>query len=669
MLYPNRRSWRLPLILALLAVLSYAVGAQTFSVPYTFTEVSGTGTNADGSQPKGGLTRSGNVLYGTAINGGANGRGTVFRVNADGSGFTNLHSFEMTPLPGPTPPPNSNNDGANPQAGVILSEDKLYGTALAGGPLGFGTVFKLNTDGTGFTVLHFFSGSNVDGNSPQGPLLLTGSTLYGTSGNNVFKVNTDGTGFAIIHEFGTAVNPPTLGLDPSHSGLVIVGNTHYGTTSAGGNTYGMPVGFSGSGTVFAVNTDGTDFRVIHHFGAINGNTNANADGYNPLGVLVLAGNTLFGTAPFGGEFTRGTVFGVDLDGNNFRLLHTFSNLNNFQNSDGAGAAAALLLSGDRLFGTTTIGGAFASGNIFAVKTDGTNFVDLYDFRNGLGGGSNSPLIIVGSTLYGTSPALPSGNIFAFALPKTGFDYDGDGRSDISVFRPSTGAWYLQQSTDGLYGAEFGFGTDHITPGDYDGDGKADISVYRPSTGLWYIFQSSNGTVDYRVFGIAEDLPTPADYDGDGVTDISLFRPSTATWYRQNSSDGTFYARQFGTPEDKPTVGDFDGDGHSDIAIFRPSLGDWYQLYSSDESLHGAEFGFATDVIAPADYDGDSKADIAVFRPSTGLWYILSSSSGQVLYRVFGLDGDIPAPGDFDGDGIADISVFRPSDGTWYRTNS
>ncbi len=249
------------------------------------------------------------------------------------------------------------------------------------------------------------------------------------------------------------------------------------------------------------------------------------------------------------------------------------------------------------------------------------------------------------------------------------DFDNDGKTDISIFRPSVGAWYLLQSREGLYGTEFGFGDDQITPADFDGDGKTDISVYRPSTSIWYIFRSSDATVEYRNFGIDEDLPTPADYDGDGKADISVFRPSTATWYRQNSSDGSFYGQQFGLPEDKPTVGDFDGDGKADIAIFRPSLGDWYQFNSSSGSVSGARFGFGSDVIVPADYDGDGKTDLAVYRPSTGIWYINNSFTGEVTYNIFGLADDIPAPGDFDGDAKADVSVFRPSDGTWYRQNS
>ncbi len=252
---------------------------------------------------------------------------------------------------------------------------------------------------------------------------------------------------------------------------------------------------------------------------------------------------------------------------------------------------------------------------------------------------------------------------------TAFDYDGDHKTDISVFRQSEGAWYLEQSQAGLFGAQFGFGSDKITPADFDGDGKTDIAVYRPSDGIWYVFNSSNGTVSYYQFGLVDDLPTPADYDGDGKADVSVFRPLTGTWYRQNSGNGTFFGIQFGASEDKPIVGDFDGDGKSDIAVFRPSTGAWYWINSGDSSIHGEIFGFGSDVLTPADYDGDRKTDVAVFRPSDGYWYIRNSSNGAFTYSIFGLATDIPAPGDFDGDGKADINVFRPSDGTWYRQNS
>ncbi len=318
--------------------------------------------------------------------------------------------------------------------------------------------------------------------------------------------------------------------------------------------------------------------------------------------------------------------------------------------------------------------------IEAPVPSGCIFGNWVGTGNGSYSGTANPAIIImngpiterTNYICGTTPTAtntPTATPTAPPSGRTAFDYDGDHKADISVFRPTDGAWYLQQSQAGLYGTLLGFDSDKIAPADYDGDGKTDIAVYRPSTGIWYVLKSTDGTVEYYVFGLAEDLPTPADYDGDGKADLSVFRPSSGTWYRQNSSDGSYTGIQFGATEDKPTIGDWDGDGKSDIAVFRPSTGAWYRINSGDGSIYGELFGFGTDIIAPADYDGDGKTDLAAYRPTDGIWYLKYSSNSTYDYKVFGLANDIPAPGDFDGDGKADISVFRPSDGTWYRQNS
>ena len=204
---------------------------------------------------------------------------------------------------------------------------------------------------------------------------------------------------------------------------------------------------------------------------------------------------------------------------------------------------------------------------------------------------------------------------------TEFDYDGDGKADLSVFRPSVGTWFSNSSSNNAFNATtFGVASDLIVPADYDGDGKTDIAVFRPSTGEWFRLNSSNGSFSATTFGSSGDIPVPADFDGDGKVDISVFRPSNGSWYRLNSSNGEFIATNFGIAEDKPTIGDFDGDGKADIAVFRPSTGSWYRLNSSNGAFSTVSFGIASDLPVPADYDGDGKTDISVFRPSDGTWY-------------------------------------------------
>ncbi|MEW6360597.1 MAG: choice-of-anchor V domain-containing protein [Pyrinomonadaceae bacterium] len=260
----------------------------------------------------------------------------------------------------------------------------------------------------------------------------------------------------------------------------------------------------------------------------------------------------------------------------------------------------------------------------------------------------------GDYIYTTSASILSGTAIA--------NFDGDQKSEISVYRPSNGVWYSIDSSSGNARiVQWGISGDIPAAGDYDGDGITDQAVFRPSNGTWYIILSSGG-ISINPFGINGDVPVPGDYDGDLKTDLALFRPSTGTWYIAKTTGGVAIYN-WGLQTDLTAQADYDADGKTDVAVFRPSEGRWYILQSSDGLLI-RQFGLTGDRPVQADYDGDGKADLAIFRPSTGQWWVEQTSSG-VGVTQFGLSGDIAAPADYDGDGKTDIAVFRPSTGVWY----
>jgi photosystem II stability/assembly factor-like uncharacterized protein len=265
---------------------------------------------------------------------------------------------------------------------------------------------------------------------------------------------------------------------------------------------------------------------------------------------------------------------------------------------------------------------------------------------------------------------------AYELTTTGkpiADFDGDSKTDLSIFRPSNGQWWYQQSSDNMVKAlTFGSSTDRITPGDYDGDGKSDVAFWRPSTGEWFVLRSSNLTFFAAPFGTNGDTPTPADFDGDTRTDLAVYRSSQATWYILKSSGG-IQTVPFGLATDIPQPADYDGDGKADVCIFRPTGGsgggEWWMLRSSNNTVFATPFGSASDKPVPGDYTGDGKADIAFYRPTTSGWYVLRSENLTFYAAPFGTNGDIPVTGDYDGDGKYDLAVFRPSSVTWFVLKS
>ncbi len=262
------------------------------------------------------------------------------------------------------------------------------------------------------------------------------------------------------------------------------------------------------------------------------------------------------------------------------------------------------------------------------------------------------------------------------VSSTPFDFDGDGKTDVSIFRPNgvtISEWWFMRSSDGSAGARaFGANSDVMAPGDFTGDGKTDIAFWRPSTGEWYILRSENDTFYAFPFGSAGDIPMLGDFDGDGEADATVFRPSANLWFTRRSSDGQVTTTPFGAAGDKPVAADYDGDGKTDIAVFRPNGAfgaEWWYQRSTDGANRAYAFGSATDKAVPADYTGNGRADIAFWRPSTGEWFILVSGGTTYYAFPFGIATDIPVPGDYDGDGKADAAVFRPSNSTWYLQRS
>jgi hypothetical protein len=330
----------------------------------------------------------------------------------------------------------------------------------------------------------------------------------------------------------------------------------------------------------------------------------------------------------------------------------------------------------------TSGAPVSAANVkLSFSTDGGNTFPTTLLASTPNDGSQLVTIPIGNTTTARIKVEAVGNIFfdvsdvnftvsGVALPpRSRADFDGDGKTDVSVFRPSEGNWYLNRSTSGFLVQHWGLSGDQLVPGDYDNDGKTDLAVFRPTptagTPDFYIFNSATSTVTGAEWGTTSDLPIVGDYDGDGKTDLAIYRPSTFTWYILRSTGGITITA-LGAAGDVPLSADFDGDGKTDLAVFRASSSQWLGIYSAGGAINTV-YGNSGDKVVPADYDGDAKDDFAVYRPSTGTWHIYQSSTGTTVSTPWGISTDIPVPGDYDGDGRDDHAVYR--NGVWYVNRS
>ena len=258
----------------------------------------------------------------------------------------------------------------------------------------------------------------------------------------------------------------------------------------------------------------------------------------------------------------------------------------------------------------------------------------------------------GATLRGIAVAFGTGTRGALNL----LDFDGDRRADFVISRPtnpnnSLNTVFIERPDRSASATLFGFnnGDDIFNPGDYDGDGRTDLALFRNSTGTFFVQRSSDNVVVSFRFGLPGDEPLARDYDGDGRTDYAVVRRTGGQlfWYINNSSNGMVRSVQFGLATDVAVPGDYDGDGRFDIAVFRGSGANnsgpaTFIVMRSSGGVTYQQFGLGSDLVVPGDYDGDGRTDIAVYRDGT--WYIVQSSNGQFATHQFGASGDIPIAG-------------------------
>jgi len=383
-------------------------------------------STATGMVPFGSLAMgSDGVLYGAGAAGGVSNAGAVFRLNSDGSGFSTLTSFFVT-------------NGAAPQAGLALAPNgTLFGVTYSGGISNWGTIFKVQTNGSGFQVLHHFTGGS-DGQNPTGdPIIASNGAVYGvtyyangSTRGTVYRIDQNGSNYSIIHTFtGTPDGQQPRGkLFQGADGML------YGTTVFGGIS-------SQLGTIYTVSLDGSVYSTIHAL------QNSTSEGRGPnAGVCQSVNGFLYGTVYYGGSASMGAVFTVDTSGNNYSLVRSFQSTG----GDGQNPNTELVESSDGfLYGGTYQGGSGGGGSLFKIKNDATGYSIVQNFSSAANQLSTPGSLTKGvsGALYGTTRyggGLGAGCVFALTpspLPPRIVSLTTWGSSNLLQFSGTYGIQY------------------------------------------------------------------------------------------------------------------------------------------------------------------------------------------------------------------------------------